>query len=435
MRQIKIQLTLLLLTVLSINTYSQTIKELEYDLSWYKDTEQYGDKINTAKLLHKIDPFNRNAIEYICRFYYDRKIDSVSIFFDKLIHDYPTKPEPYILRADFISFELKSLSDSIFFVKKEKYLKKALIIDHQNIQATYDLSELYYRDFLKPFEKKPDFGFSISENTKSMKIDTTSPPPPPLPVKKSGYTNKKKSQYNYAADSALFYFKKLNVINPQIRDVIYFPIKQLERYKNSSAYARLDSMLNISDNCYIPIWYFANLSADWSNDFSIDLLYEIESSKSKIEGLKAQLVDLEEPCLYNMRISNNRVIYRFIWLRSFDPPISIRIEKEGDLIELYWKLGKGAGGYAPEGIKERGERKISLSDWNRFIDNFNKIGFEKLPNEKEVLMTDGASWTVEKKTSKSYKVHDTNFPGKSLKNSCLFLLNLTGLKIKEENIY
>ena len=106
------------------SAFGQTIQELEYDLSWYHSSEKYGDKIEKAKKLQEIDPFNFRAIEYICRYYNDRKIDSVSIFFEKLIAKFPENNEPYILRSELLFLELDFRERDEYNRRKEEYLKK-----------------------------------------------------------------------------------------------------------------------------------------------------------------------------------------------------------------------------------------------------------------------------------------------------------------------
>ena len=83
--------------MLTFNTFGQTIQELEYDLSWHDSNEKDGDKIEKAKKLQEIDPFNFKATDYICRYYCRRKIDSIAIYFDNLIAKYPHNTEPYLL--------------------------------------------------------------------------------------------------------------------------------------------------------------------------------------------------------------------------------------------------------------------------------------------------------------------------------------------------
>lgn len=47
---------------------------------------------------------------------------------------------------------------------------------------------------------------------------------------------------------------------------------------------------------------------------------------------------MNEPLLFNKKESKQ--IFRFTWLRTFDNPVAIRIEKSQDNIVLSWKLCK-----------------------------------------------------------------------------------------------
>lgn len=410
----------------SLKTVSgQSIEALEYDLSWHLSSETYGNKIGNARKLLEMDPFNYQAIQYICRYYNDRKIDSVSIFFDHLTAKYQSKPEPFLLRAEFFIFEYKSLAKDDYNKQKIKYLNSALTVDKTNRAALFKLAETYYKDFIFPLKKEKDFGFKIIFDDDP--IDSTS------------INNKieiKEATFQYAADSALAYYYKLWNIDKEIRDIIYFPIRQLE------CYLKIADKSPISPEneehfecCYFPSWFFANIRDNWQCDHTIDYLIEIESSKRTGKTLQMQLSALKEPCLYGFELPANSVIYRFTWLRSFDNPISIRIEKNGDKIMLYWKAGKGAGGYEPTGIKNTGKKKLSKKKWDKFVNFINEANFSSLPNEKYMPMTDGATWTIERKNSSDFKVHHTNCPDKEVKEACLFLLKRTNIKINDDEIY
>ena len=102
---------------------------------------------------------------------------------------------------------------------------------------------------------------------------------------------------------------------------------------------------------------------------------------------------------------------------------------------LYWKVGKGAGGYEPKGLKKSGKKRLSLRDWTEFERLIKESNFESLPNEKYIPMTDGATWTLERKSSDSYKAHHSNWPSKEIKEACLYLLSLTKIKVKEDDKY
>ena len=425
---------------------SQNIKKLEHDLRSYSRAEDETAKIEEAKYLQSIDTFNFIAVEYICRHYKDRNIDSVSIFFDNLIKEYPNHVEPHLLRSELFFLENnKGIKDKI----EIKHLNAALKVDENHPVVIFKLAEFYYRDFIYPLEKEQDWNivFEIPENTFEedsafLKLILQETLEDTLDVDSAfiklieDETPVKQSFFEHPADSALLYFYKLWDLNEEKRDIIYYPIKQLECYLN-----KIDNNIisNIEEEyfeqCFFPSWYFANIDKGWQCDFTVNYLFELESSKRSAEWIRIQLTDLKEDCLYDRNVEPNTVIYRFTWLRSFEHPISIRIEKTKKKIWLYWKIGKGSGGYKPEGLKESGEKELTLRDWKIFRKKVRKSGFNNLPNENYTIMTDGASWVLEKKTSKGFKAHQTNDPYGDFKEACLFLLEKTGIRIKEENIY
>lgn len=407
--------------------HGQTIDNLEYDLSWFSDSEKYGDRIDKARQLLTIDPLNEVAIDYICRYYSDREIDSVSIFLDNLTSTYPQSAEMYILRFKMLGFENRNLTFSEQTFREVRYLQKALQLDSTNKTVLYNLAKTFYNDFLYPIEKKKQYeslydfdlsAFGINSNDTSRKIEV------------------KISAFKHSADSALKYFYYLWLFDADQRDVIYFPIRQLECYLNRQTNSPISKNWNQADNnYYFPTWYFANLSENWEKVF-FDYLYELESSKRTAEWFSMQLSDLKEPSLYSQNVEDNFESYRFLWLRSFHNPISIRIEKKQNRISLYWKIGKGEGGYAPQGIKKQGKRNLKECDWNEFMRLIILTNFDSLPNEHRFFPeNDGATWTIERKMSNSFKAHNTINPNKEFRECCLFLLKLSKIKVKEAEIY
>jgi len=393
-------------------SFSQTIKELEYELSSYKPGEKDEDKINLARELLSLDSLNRKTIRFICRYYYDKKIDSVSVFFDKLIKNHPNNPEPYIIRADLIYFESKHHNEH----NKARYLNKALQLDSLNVEACYNLATLYYKDFIAPTEKITR-GFGLKEDSDS------------------NYERNRKSVFSYSADSALYYFYHLIRINPSMEEIVFVPIQQLEKYKNINLSVKPLPTSGLNVNCYFPYWYFANLSEGWENDMTKDYMFIMDFSYGTAMGLKIFLEEMKEPCLYQNILPPETEVFRFTWLRSFDPPIVVRVEKKGNEVILYWKEAKENEVDESLELTVDKSRKLNLEDWNRFKDIFKSTEFEKKPNYSYYPMTDGATWTLEHKTTDSFKAHNTNIPSGKFKDSCLFLISLTDLKIEEKYIY
>jgi hypothetical protein len=406
-------LTIILLFSIHL-ALGQTIRDLEWDLSIHGGQVKYGDKIENAKKLHKFEPFNIKAARYICDYYKSKKIDSVSIFFDNLAAEFPNSPKPYNLRYELLFLEYDYTVRDNYNNQKVKLLNKALAVDSLDQETLYNLSKTYYEDFVYPFEKRKYSMFEIIEDS----------------------TIIKKSTFDYSADSALVHFYKIWRTNKDLREIIYYPIRQLECHLNQLERSPISKDAETEfEHCFFPSYYFANLKDNWQCDKTIDYLFAVEMSKRNAEWLKIQLLNLDEDCIYDLAISPNKIIYRFTWLRSFHRPISIRIEKTDEIIFLYWKVGKGAGGYEPKGLKKSGKKRLKLSEWTEFTNLVSVSGFDNLPNDEYVLMNDGATWTLERKSSKDFKAHDTNDPSKEFSNACLYLLKKTSIKVKNEDIY
>lgn len=419
------RLILVFFILLSINSFGQTIQELEYDLSWFHRPEDYGEKIETAKKLQKIDPFNYRAIEYICRYYKGRKIDSVSIYFDNLIAQFPNKTEPFILRSELLFLEIDFNNKDEYNRKKIEYLKKGLHINPNDSLIIFKLAEVYYYDFIFPLEKKKDLGFVIVFDHNWIDSNLIEKEKPI-----------KKSTFEYSADSSLNYFYQVWDLNKDKRDIIYYPIRQLECFLAKTDKSPIPKENEINFNkCYFPSSYFANLTNNWECDFSTNYLYALESGKRMAQRVEIQLKDLQENCLYNYETNHNKIVYRFTWLRSFHHPIVIRIEKNEKAIILYWKVGKGMGGHETEGLKKSGKKKLSLKEWSEFEKLVNLADFDILPNENYFPKTDGATWILERKKSNIFKAHHSNSPSEEIKEACLYLISLTKIKLSEDEKY
>ena len=224
----------------------------------------------------------------------------------------------------------------------------------QNKKEIDSLAHLYYYDFISPTVK---LNHDFIDLTGDIEKDS---------ITKLGMENFekniiKKSIYYNSAELALENFLKLWNIEPESRENIYYPIKQLGCYlKKDLNYIELPKC-----NAFFPNNQFTYFKQNWECDYSINYLFEIECSKKESDFLKLQLVNLNESNLNTIKIDNS-VSYRFTWLRTFHHPIVIRIENINEEYFLYWKVGKGAGGYKPKGLLKEGKRKITVKEWEVF---------------------------------------------------------------------
>lgn len=129
----------------------------------------------------------------------------------------------------------------------------------------------------------------------------------------------------------------------------------------------------------------------------------------------------------NAVINKNYEAYRFVWLRTFQNPISVLLEKTNNEINLFWIVGKGASGYQPQGIKKKGKKSITVETFDYFKNLLKLAEFENLPDTNFIIMLDGSRWVLQQKTQEAYKSHRTNNPTKNFQIACMYLIELAGI--------
>lgn len=147
------------------------------------------------------------------------------------------------------------------------------------------------------------------------------------------------------------------------------------------------------------------------------------------------LFAMREPLVYKNNSQNE--IYRFTWLRTFDDPIAIRIEKHQDVYALYWKSCDGSGGYAPGKLIIDRQKLISEETWNEFLKRLSQIDFWNLSTHDKTMGLDGAQWILEGKKPTQYHIVDRWTPKEKSNyyECCSFLIDQTDLEIKPQAKY
>jgi hypothetical protein len=148
-----------------------------------------------------------------------------------------------------------------------------------------------------------------------------------------------------------------------------------------------------------------------------------------------QLTGLGEPKLYK---DYDFETYRFTWLRTFNNPISIRLEKRNNEYLLFVKRANGAGGYNPGQLAQNDTIRITESQWNDVMTKIYNINFWEIPTieKSDMIVMDGAMWIFEaRKKSKYTMVYRQSGKGPEIKDLCMMLLDLSGIKVKKKEIY
>lgn len=133
----------------------------------------------------------------------------------------------------------------------------------------------------------------------------------------------------------------------------------------------------------------------------------------------------------------NKEVFRFTWLRTFDNPIMIRLERKNDSINLFYKMTSGAGGYDPGEIVIDKQKKSSINEWNEFMNLVDSCNFwNTQPCTVLIEGTDGSQWILEGATNDYYNVVDKWTPRNGLYYDCCnYLIEKTDLEIKKDDKY
>lgn len=379
-----------ILSFLLLSSFSQTIKEREHNLDAYMPGTTWKTKTDEAWKLLSIDKFNETAIRYILRVYNaDFKRDSISIFFENLIDKNKNSLIPYLIRIKFSGLE--RLNDK----QRIEYLTKAYQLDSSNIKIDSLLGRLCYQEFNNHF----------SSNLK------------------------RNNEIDYYAKTSSTCFNRLCELDKRFQANLKYPLIQLSFYLNDSI--SKEKYKKFKQNFYyFPVTEFINLPSDWETNEKINIIDN--PAFFELEWYSKHLAAMNEPILFN---SESARIFRFTWLRTFHNPVVIGLRNEKDKITLYWKVCDGMGGYEPGFIIINQSKELSLTEWNDFSNKIDIIDFwNRSSRGNGISGADGSIWILEGKDSEKYQVIDS-WNGMGIRETCMILLKLTGLKIKEEEIY
>jgi len=162
--------------------------------------------------------------------------------------------------------------------------------------------------------------------------------------------------------------------------------------------------------------------------------YFPQSIPTRGEGLRTMnewygnhLKAMSEPVLWKESKSGAER-YRFLWLRTFDHPISVRVESTGSTATLFFKELNGAGGYDPGELIATKSVVINPEAWCAFIKKLDQANYWNGPLERDDLGHDGSQWILEGVRGGRYHVVDRWTPRDgSYREACMYLLEQAGV--------
>jgi hypothetical protein len=176
-----------------------------------------------------------------------------------------------------------------------------------------------------------------------------------------------------------------------------------------------------------------------------------QSSHFKEQWYSVQLRALKEPSLWELSKTQTTQTYRFLWLRSFHHPISVRLDIRRDGTGLLTtKATSGQGGYKPGALVMNKTRALTKEQTSWALDRINEVGFWGLPtyekpkegvgaNGEKTLQidVDGAQWILEGVKDGKYQVADRWSPenGPMHTLGIMMLIDLAQLKLLYQEVY
>lgn len=151
---------------------------------------------------------------------------------------------------------------------------------------------------------------------------------------------------------------------------------------------------------------------------------------------------MHEPSLWEASKTQKTQTYRFLWLRSFHHPVSIRLEVNADGTALLTtKITSGQGGYEPGRLIMNRTQKFDRERTSWVLDRIEELKFWTLstnpPCDPDVIGVDGAQWIFEGVKGGTYHIVDRWSPDKGEVHSLgiMMLIDLAKLKLLYQEVY
>jgi len=148
---------------------------------------------------------------------------------------------------------------------------------------------------------------------------------------------------------------------------------------------------------------------------------------------------LHKPAFFKIADDSSKECYRFLWLRSFNHPVSVRLCREGsDKWKLTTKVAAGAAGFRPGSIILDESRELYSREVEPFLSRVDTLGFWSAPNPvNDQTGTDGSQWVIEGVKGGKYYIVDRWSPkdGIARELGWYLVFNLAHLEVTKEDVY
>ena len=126
------------------------------------------------------------------------------------------------------------------------------------------------------------------------------------------------------------------------------------------------------------------------------------------------------------RAQTGPATYRLLWLPTFDPPVSVRVESHNASATVVVVMGSGAGGYEPGRIWRRDSFSITEGQWDQLLAASRAAHFWEMPTIGGHGGLDGSNWVIEAAEPGRYHLVDRWTPPE---DSSYYALGMAILRI------
>ncbi len=187
---------------------------------------------------------------------------------------------------------------------------------------------------------------------------------------------------------------------------------------------------------------FASIAGSQVTYFPPNSLEESpKSSQFREQWYSKELGGLHEGSLWEASKTGDQIqVYRFLYLRSFDHPIAVRLDvgKDGKGL-LTTRIASDRDGDKPGRLILNKTRKISAEQTRWFLDRLDELGFWQLPTyeKSDTIGVDGAQWILEGVKDGKYLVVDRWSPDKGPVKALgtLMMFDLAKIKLLYQEVY
>ncbi len=166
-----------------------------------------------------------------------------------------------------------------------------------------------------------------------------------------------------------------------------------------------------------------------------------EQSDFCAKGYSKYLQAMNEPSLWELSQDKAAHAYRFIYLRTFDPPITVRltVQKDGSGT-LITKITSGQGGYEAGHLVTNRTSRLDAQRVAWFIDRMDELSFWEKPSyieDPNIIALDGAQWIMEAVRAGKYHVVDRWSPESAKERAfgIILMIDLAKLKLLYQEVY